>query len=287
MEVKTNKEVRFEKDDFLWKYLDFHKFLSFILNRKLFFNRLDKLEDPLEGLAEETLSYMDLTEQTPDEDLPPTEKRKLAAQNQKKASLAERKTEESQQTQFANCWYIGKKESFAMWNIYSNAESVALCYSPQELLDIVIPSAQNFVNRDFTHFTYGFVEYDELWPFRKRKSREQYVHPAFRKDISYKHEQEFRFVASVDSNKKGKYSYFELLLDHISCSSFKILANPYMEDWKYENIQKFLELFKLEQKLYQSALRVKKPPTTSPTENRLNQKKTKEKDKKMFGIEPE
>jgi hypothetical protein len=63
MNIIPNKTIEFDKEDFLWKYLDLHKFLSFVLNKKLFFNRLDNLVDPLEGLPESTLSFMDRSEQ--------------------------------------------------------------------------------------------------------------------------------------------------------------------------------------------------------------------------------
>ncbi|HEX3074467.1 MAG TPA: DUF2971 domain-containing protein [Ignavibacteriales bacterium] len=263
MEIIKNKRIAFDDNDFLWKYLDLHKFLSFVLNKKLFFNRLDNLEDPLEGLPEATLSYMDEAEQFDNqcqlEALPSADKRKLIADRNKKASLAARKIEESQQTQFANCWYMGKKESFAMWNIYSNPESVAIRYRPKELIDMIIPSAENFHNKDFTQLIYGYVDYDDIWPFEyTRPNSPKIKFAAFRKDSSYKHEQEFRFVTVIATKNLGKYVYFELPLSDIDKDSFQVLANPYMEGWKYNNIKKFLEQNGLEHRLSQSVLKVKK-----------------------------
>lgn len=261
MEIVKNKRIVFNDDDFLWKYLDLHKFLSFILNKKLFFNRLDFLEDPLEGLPESTLSYMDKSENgaKETEELNAHEKRRIISENKKKASLANKGTEDSQQTQFANCWYMGKKESFAMWNIYSNPDSVAIRYKPQELLNLVLPSATVFENKDFTQFIYGYVDYDDLWPFQYNRSDSPNVKFAsFRKDSSYKHEQEFRFVSVLNSKQKGKYDYFELKLDNIETESFMILANPYMEGWKFDNIFKFMDLFGCSRRVKQSVLKVKK-----------------------------
>jgi hypothetical protein len=237
--------------------------LSFILNKKLFFNRLDNLIDPLEGLPETTLSYMDKTEPNSGKEsiqgITAAKKLKQETEKRKKLSMAMQKTEESQQTQFANCWYMGKKESFAMWNIYSNPDSVAIRYRPGELLDLVIPAAQEMPNPDFLHLIYGYVDYDDIWPFRyNRKNPPRIKHAAFRKDSSYKHEQEFRFVAVVNSDCRGKYDYFELSLSNIDSDSFSVLANPYMESWKFDNIRKFLENLGLEQQLTQSVLKVKK-----------------------------
>jgi hypothetical protein len=154
---------------------------------------------------------------------------------------------------------MGKKESFAMWNIYSNPDSVAIRYKPQELLDLVIPSARNHEDKKFTQLIYGYVDYDDIWPFdHNRKDSPKVKYAAFRKDSSYKHEQEFRFVITITSVHKGKSEYFELLLGDIDNNSFQILANPYMEGWKFKNISKFLKPYGLDHKLSQSALKVKK-----------------------------
>lgn len=261
MEIVKNKRITFDKDDYLWKYLDLHKFLSFVLNKKLFFNRLDFLEDPLEGLPESTLSYMDKSENGEGEikNLKSTEKRRKISENKRKAFMANKETEDSQQTQFANCWYMGKKESFAMWNIYSNPDSVAIRYKPEELLDLVLPSAGGFDNKDFSQLIYGYVDYDDLWPFQYNRSNSPNVKFAsFRKDSSYKHEQEFRFVSVLNPKHKGKYDYFELKLDNIETGSFMILANPYMENWKFDNIIKFMDIFECSKRVKQSVLKVKK-----------------------------
>lgn len=261
MEIIKNKSIVFDPDDYLWKYLDLHKFLSFVLNRKLFFNRLDNLVDPLEGLPEATLGYMDKSEQPWEEkrNLTAPEKKRLEAEKKKKAYMAGKQTVESQQTQFANCWYMGKKESFAMWNIYSNPESVAIRYRPGELLDKVLPSAKIVTNSDFIQFIYGYVDYDDLWPFRYKQANSPSVkYASFRKDSSYKHEQEFRFVAVAGAKHKGKYEYFEMSVENIDTESFMVLANPYMEEWKFDNIRKFLQIFDLDNRLSQSVLKVKK-----------------------------
>ncbi|NJK95396.1 MAG: hypothetical protein HC905_11225 [Bacteroidales bacterium] len=90
MEIRINKKISFEKDDYLWKYLDLHKFLSFILNRKLFFNRLDNLLDPLEGLAEETLAYMDKSENTDETMVQGKEERKRRKPKERKSDHCRR-----------------------------------------------------------------------------------------------------------------------------------------------------------------------------------------------------
>jgi len=48
-ELEENEELKLVEGDFLWKYMDLHKFSSLLINKKLFFTRLDEFEDPFEG----------------------------------------------------------------------------------------------------------------------------------------------------------------------------------------------------------------------------------------------
>ena len=42
-------------DNYLWKYMDIHKFLYLIREQNLFFTRLDGFEDSIEGVSEKLL----------------------------------------------------------------------------------------------------------------------------------------------------------------------------------------------------------------------------------------
>ncbi|MBC8882789.1 hypothetical protein H9X57_03530 [Flavobacterium piscinae] len=39
------------KNPYLWKYYDLHRFIYLITKKKIFFTRLDNLDDPFEGLS--------------------------------------------------------------------------------------------------------------------------------------------------------------------------------------------------------------------------------------------
>jgi hypothetical protein len=56
VEIEEYNKLAFDEDEYLWKYLDMHKFLSFILKKELFFTRLDKFEDPIEGVTLHSLA---------------------------------------------------------------------------------------------------------------------------------------------------------------------------------------------------------------------------------------
>ncbi len=265
MEIIINKQVIFENDDFIWRYLDIHKFFSFILDKKLYFSRLDNFSDPLEGLTERTLGYLGINDGIPEneEELNPSfakqEKQKILNERKKREDHILNETKKYQKTQFANCWFIGKKESFAMWNFYSDENSVVIRYKPKELINIVIPSAKSYNHNDFKWLIYGCVDYDNVWPFNYfEESKAEIKYTAFKKDLSYSHEKEFRFVVLIPKRCIGKYDKFELPLGDISKDDFKIYANPYMETWKFDNLKRILDFFSLQDKLEKSKLKVKK-----------------------------
>ena len=265
MEIVKNKEVRFESSEFLWRYLDLHRLLSFLLTKSLYFTRLDNFDDPLEGLTENTIKKLDGYERMTNSlnNLKPCITReqmeKIISDYENLKDIIQDQVNKSQKTQFANCWFINDKESFAMWNLYSNSESVAIKYHPDLLLGIILPSAESFAHHDFMKFVYGFVDYNDIWPFNYyQKSDKNIVYSAFKKDKSYIHEREFRFVVVTPIDCIGKYEFFKLPLGDIAKDDFQVIANPYMEDWKVENIKQLLQLFGIENKLKKSMLRVKK-----------------------------
>ena len=58
--IKFINDENIDQNTYLWRYIDTHKFLSFILNKSLFFTRLDKFEDQKEGIKISHLFYQNL-----------------------------------------------------------------------------------------------------------------------------------------------------------------------------------------------------------------------------------
>ena len=71
------------------------------------------------------------------------------------------------------------------------------------------------------------------------------------------HESEFRFVVVVPLSQKGKYSDFTLPLGQLSSYDLEIIANPFMQNWEYENIQKLLNMYGLKAFLKKSKMDIR------------------------------
>ena len=261
MEVTSRLKKDFPGDAILTRYVDIHSFLYFITQSKLRFARLDTFEDLNEGYSHNTISFArDLSDhsesfqQINDKDRAIEE---LSRLRETRDHLAEH-YRQYQKGRFACCWYMGKKESVAMWNLYSNSDSVAIRFPANLLIDIVRESASR-EDQHFKKLQYGVVEYADLSSAN---------HPVdenctgFLKDDSFRHEQEFRFMAErkTDDDELG----YELCLGDLKQIDFRIISHPKMEEWKIRNILNVLSCYDLSEKFLPSALALKNNFSQSP-----------------------
>ena len=62
IKIESYGKLDYRKDDYVWRFMDMHKFLNFILHNNIHFSRMDSFEDPLEGITQQEL----LNSQNPD-----------------------------------------------------------------------------------------------------------------------------------------------------------------------------------------------------------------------------
>ncbi|RYE32260.1 MAG: DUF2971 domain-containing protein [Sphingobacteriaceae bacterium] len=248
-------------NQFLWRYIGLHKLIDLVINNKLYFTRLDHFEDGLEGITgegtqlkffinEEPLTYENINDFDEKTQAELIEQDKNTRQNYLD-TLAE-----SQQAQFASCWFLGNKESIAMWKLYSQKDGVAIKFKARQLADSIIKTAESYTNSDFQILLYGPVEYKNIWPFDLYETFDNKFN-ALKKDKSYAHENEFRFIVVVPNDKRGLHQNFILPIGELSYYDIEIVTNPFMEKWEVENLKKLLEKFGLEKALTSSKMDIK------------------------------
>ena len=97
--------------------------------------------------------------------------------------------------------FWGDREALAMWKLYSNKDGVALKFNARELADTIIAAAESYTNTEFEYLIFGRVEYKNIWPYDPyEKFNGKYN--AMKKDKSYSHESEFRFITVAPIEKK-------------------------------------------------------------------------------------
>src|SRR5438105_1979057 len=140
MEVSSRLKEQLPANALLTRYVDLHSFLYFITQNKLRFARLDTFEDLNEGFSVHTAEAVkDVTKHSRSiKELGDKEKmlQGITTLKQQHSELEE-KYREHQKNLFACCWYMGEKESVAMWNLYSNADSVAIRFNASQLITIL------------------------------------------------------------------------------------------------------------------------------------------------------
>lgn len=254
------------KEQSLWKYMDIHKFLHFIHKKSLYFTRLDKFEDPNEGLPESIIRriYESLELFPPLENLNPLlfkteEERKKEFENNKKilneiSNIADK----IQKYQFASCWFIGDRESYAMWNLYSSKDSIAIKINPHELITQIELEVEKFSNEpSIIMLACGPVSYNKVYPPEYDYSKYQSPnvwYSGLKKDLSYIFEKEYRFLAISENKIIDQY---ELVLENLFDLKFDIITHPKMEKWMYENIQSILIHHGIDYKLTKSNIKLR------------------------------
>lgn len=249
-------------DKFLWRYIDLHRLIDLLNNKHLYFTRFDNFEDGLEGLTGKGIGLKVFTQGNPitkdninksfDEEI----QLKLIKDDKNRRQLYLDTLTGSQQTQFANCWFLGDRESLAMWKLYSKNDGVAIKFNARQLINTVIATAKSYTKTDFKILYLGPVKYKNIWPFDPYEKFDGKFN-GLKKDKSYIHENEFRFVVVVPSEKKGEYKNFILPIGELSAYDLKIITNPFMKKWEVENLKKLLSKYELDQLLMSSKMEIR------------------------------
>ncbi|MFN8263789.1 MAG: DUF2971 domain-containing protein [Chitinophagales bacterium] len=223
----------------LWRYFDFQKFLSFIIDQALFFNRMDKMEDINEGISMNQLimKYGSDVE------------KQIVLKEKERNSRKELNLKLRQQKYFLSCWLIHHRESVAMWNSYSDNDGIAIKINGHQLINSVKSNSTNPENSDKMKSLYfGRVVYKDFFHEADRSQfKEEIEIIGFQKDICFEYEREYRFLFKQDLHKYKSHdiSHLNLRLSDYKKLNFELVFHPKMESWKKDNIKKVLELLKV------------------------------------------
>jgi hypothetical protein len=263
VEQPENFLIQSLNDIVLWKYLDLYKLIDLLQKQQLHFTRFDHFEDRLEGITGRDIDRLGfiIDEPLTKENINPTfseeEQNKLISWHKRNTEHIKSSVALTQETQFCCCWFQGDRESIAMWKLYSDDGGVAIRFNGKELVSQVLISAEAYSNTDFTSFYYGPVEYKNIWPIDlDTKFKNKFN--GLKKDNSYRHESEFRFVAVVDPKKRAEHIYFKLPIGPISSFQIEIIANPFMPQWKYDNLKQLLKVYDLGDRLQKSKMVIRR-----------------------------
>ena len=228
MHIQHYDRYDFNENEYLWRYIDIYKLLDFLNTKAIHFTQFGKLDDPMEGIDYELSVTNQLIKGTPDyqgldKDFDENTKQSILQTKESAQAYYTSQKESLENNFYVSCWYIGVKESLAMWNLYSNKNGVSIRVKAKKLKEIILKNAQEFkdsTEEPFTIFYYGKVSYLPLTPFESNSEKWKDFQPyssndqGFIKDESYTHENEYRFISIIEGSRETYPNYFKLLVNN-------------------------------------------------------------------------
>lgn len=192
-------------DSILYRYFTIEKLLDFLLESRISLVRLNNFEDKLEGMTLEHLKLNLLSDEISNKfinEIPSLNFISLNV-NPKSRNNLRRKRDMFQNLNYATCWYINNHESVAMWQLYSNPNSVAIRISHEKLVNEIKNSNFKISNSNFNKISYGCIDYYQFNDIEKIYKIDIKKDVAgFIKDLSFAHENEFRIMFEVNEEDK-------------------------------------------------------------------------------------
>lgn len=268
-------------DDVLYRYITIDKLLDFLFSGRIPLARLNTFEDKLEGVTPQHLLLNFASDKVRDEiadfagGLLKLIGENFSVNPTKRNSLRDQRRI-FQNTNFASCWYVSGHESVAMWQLYSNPDSVAIRIPYKQLVGELTNYSFSLPPQSYEKLRYGLIDYhrfndlDELSTIVTKKDIQ-----GFMKDSSFQHEKEFRIMLQTVNNEVKKVEKKPLVLDEqieklndkldtklisLTLSNFnklpfEIIFHPQSSRWHRENIIKIIDKFQLPFKTTESMLK--------------------------------
>lgn len=233
-----------QKDSRLWRYMGLEKFLNLIITRKLFFSRLDKFSDQLEGTM-------------------PVNNKASIAEDIRKSFLESTSfpTNFSDREEIivntyraftlANCWSENNAESLALWKIYLDGTKYGVA------IQTTYKRLRNSIATSSVDVLFGKVQYvDELESIQQQTI-------SLRKTEPYIFENEVRAVIFNQHTKEGpregfpKYKYGLAIDVNIELLIEKIYLSPLCPRWYENSISDILQKYDYDFTLIPSAIKEK------------------------------
>ena len=269
-------------DEYIWRYLDVNKFLSFLIEQKLHFTRLDRFSDINEGASAKHLQInainygiKELGASKINETLMKLASNMVLSKDIKR----NRKTHKViQALTYSNSWFLGNRESMAMWSIYSTKESVAIKIKYKDLKSILLNYQFKLQQLENPYrISIGKVSYSDYTNYLAViEAENKMIKTGFHKDLSYAHENEFRIIitkiaprtavnmlANKNSTKEEFSSVFglengiSLIIENFKKCPFEVVFHPLANTWALKNLEILMEKLEIPFKCCQSEIQLK------------------------------
>lgn len=232
----------------LWRYQDLPRYFDLLLKNKLFFCRIDKYEDPFEGMYNKKTAT-DFLEKHQSVSSITTGKNET-----EKLEEISKKQNEKRTFVTANSWHENNSENFAMWKIYAKGSyGIALQTSYKRLKDCF------HVTDKPIHI--GKVNYyNESCDMLSKKDNNTLL-PFLSKRHIYEYEKEIRCCYLIDEDKTSRFDWDEqdtlngvFIPVDLNEMIERIYISPYSPKWIRDIVEGITKKFKLDKEIVHSSV---------------------------------
>lgn len=245
-------------EDYLWRYMDIHKLLDLIQHKRFYFTRMDQFEDPLEGIPLEIiLHYRNASKNLLS--LPQLIMNPNASPIKPDLGIFGRidRISKIQKTHFLSCWFHGNRESMAMWNLYSNPDGVAVKVPFGKLKEYLIPNQAGINIKEYFCGKVNYQDFQDDDPYPGSELH-KLKKVSLRKDLSFTHEAEIRFVVKTDEETIASTAGINSEKLDLKEVNLSVVCHPRMADWKKNNIRQLMKSIRLVSRYKESEISLRR-----------------------------
>jgi len=247
------------KSKYLYRYVSLEKLLHFLRTGTLYFSRMDRFEDNLEGIVPSEITKL-IFNMFP---VPPKEERNSVISDEEWGQIEYngvqnlRNLQETlrvkQKKSFVSCWFLGNTESIGMWDLYAK-EGFLIRFDRKNLQKLVKSKIkkQSIQHEETDLLVAGKVKYQDFQQIPLKEKESSIIYSGFRKHEAFKHEEEYRFILHKSNPLDDGLEYN---LEEIDNLDFKLFTNPRMSTFTYNAYSDLLTKYTLKHKLNESMLK--------------------------------
>lgn len=236
------------KKDYLFRYTKKEFVIGFLKTQSLYLTQMSRFDDKLEGIStfditELLHSYKDYFQDNPlDYDGLSIHYRELVRDDAKKRLYNVRnRLLRGQKKHYVSCWFNSNKESDGMWRNYAKQDGFAIKLELKAFQNRIKKSVDSNITNNNQFVRVGKIKYQDFTEVHSNESKNSVLYLAYRKDLSFQHENEYR-VVMVDTKERNQEAILYNIKD-FSDLEISIICHPGMRHDDYEKAKIELEKY--------------------------------------------
>lgn len=224
---RSSKNATLVESQKVWRYMDLFKLEDIIKNKSLFFNRIDKFKDDLEGISPQSCEECILN----------TVNNKSKEEKIENIRLMKERFKHARKSTFTSCWHVNDFLNERMWIDYANTrDSIAVETTYGNLLKVKEEMQFPLHIEQIRYFDEPYVNQESYWfPF------------LFKRKEPFEWEKELRLSIYA-------YNYDNLTHLRVKAPIYnlikKIHLSPLAKKYEVINLERILKLHKVNLPVY-------------------------------------